>query len=241
MWYIETGAVGFGLLVLLLVSHAVYSWTRAKSLPRHRESFRFVALVTAVTVINLWYNCTIRTEAAYMTFFVLSISCIAAKEGAGVSRLRRGAPGSSTRTRFVARGASSAPAGRTTATAGGQPSITQTFKSTTIGSFFRFFDLLERTAAEEPERFRDECRLRAARRVVDYSRALIGMVEGSSSGEAEKRRYAREVCGGEALARACGGYPFWRLPAGQAAFFLCLRFRLAGAALLLARMRARTR
>ncbi len=86
MWYIETGVVGFALFVGLFAAHAFYSGGLMKVHPGCRILLQFVVLFTLVTIVNLWYNCTIRVEAAYMTFFVLSISCIVAKDDAGVPR-----------------------------------------------------------------------------------------------------------------------------------------------------------
>lgn len=106
-----------------------------------------------------------------------------------------------------------------------QPSITKTFDRRTVDSFFRLFRLLEQMADEEPDEFWWESHIRASRCVIDYSRVLIGMIEGSSSNEAERRRFVREVCEHSALARACKGYPFWKLPIAQAAFFLALKIR----------------
>lgn len=83
MWYIETGAVGFSLFVGLFVSHAIYSGRLMRVHPGHRVLLQFVVLFTLVTIVNLWYNSTIRVEAAYMTFFALSISCIVAKDDVG--------------------------------------------------------------------------------------------------------------------------------------------------------------
>lgn len=80
MWYIEVGAIGFALFVALFVSHAIYSGNLIKRFLQHKAMLQFVVLSTVITVVNLWYNCTIRVEAAYMTFFILAISCIVAKE-----------------------------------------------------------------------------------------------------------------------------------------------------------------
>ncbi|MBM6688915.1 glycosyltransferase [Collinsella tanakaei] len=120
-----------------------------------------------------------------------------------------------------------------------QPSITKTFERGTVDSFFRLFRLLEQMADEEPEEFWEESHVRTSRCIIDYSRVLIGMIEGSSSSEAEKRRYVHEVCRHPALARACKGYPFWKLPAKQAVFCICARFGMRGAVRLLAKLRKR--
>lgn len=80
MWYIESGAVGFSTLVLLLVSHMVYSGKMIVKAPQHKVLLQFVVISTVMTIFNLWYNCTFRIEAGYLNFFILAISCIVAKE-----------------------------------------------------------------------------------------------------------------------------------------------------------------
>lgn len=85
MWFIEGGAVGFALFLSLFIAHAFYSGRLIGRCPGQKALLQFVVLFTFVTVVNLWYNCAIRVEAAYMTFFVLSISCVIAKESAFAS------------------------------------------------------------------------------------------------------------------------------------------------------------
>jgi hypothetical protein len=80
MWYIESGAVGFTTLVLLFVSHMIYSGKLVAKAPQYKVLLQFAVISTAVTIFNLWYNCTLRIEAGYINFFVLAISCIVAKE-----------------------------------------------------------------------------------------------------------------------------------------------------------------
>ena len=87
MWYIETGLVGFFLFVSLFVFHALYSIRLIRSTSECKVLLQFVVIATIVTILNLWYNCTIRVEAAYITFFILSISCIVAKDAAGENAL----------------------------------------------------------------------------------------------------------------------------------------------------------
>lgn len=118
-----------------------------------------------------------------------------------------------------------------------QPSITKTFGRGTIDSFFRLFRMLEQMADEEPDELWDECHIRTSRCIIDYSRVLMGMIEGSSSCEADKRRFVREVCRHPVLVRACKGYPFWKLPAEQAVFFVCMRLGLGSALRLLIKLR----
>lgn len=120
-----------------------------------------------------------------------------------------------------------------------QPSTTTTFDKRTIDARFELFDLLERAALEEPSDFAEECRLRARRFVLDYSRDLVCLIGGLSVSGREKNELVARVCSGDALQRAAKGYPFWRLPLGQAAFFVLMRLRRPRALRALAWLRGR--
>lgn len=118
-----------------------------------------------------------------------------------------------------------------------QPSITKSFNRKTIDSFFRLFRLLEQMADEEPAEFWDECHVREQRCVIDYCRVLIGMIERSSEEDASKTAYVREVLAHPVLRHACQGYPWWRLPAQQAVFYLVLKSHSASLAHTLTRLK----
>lgn len=120
----------------------------------------------------------------------------------------------------------------------GQPSRTTTFVSRKIDDYQVLFGQLRMLAEEEPEAFRDESRIRAKRCVIDYSRVLIRMLELSPLEGCVKARYVREICRGRELEEACLGFPFWKLPLAQSAFFLCLRFRLGALARALVRLKS---
>lgn len=121
-----------------------------------------------------------------------------------------------------------------------QPSITKSFRRNTIDSFSNLFCELEKLADEEPDEFWDEAHERVSRCIIDYSRVLIGMIEESSIGEDDKRRYVRSACDNPALAEACKGFPFWKLPVRQALFCLCLRLGLSSTARLLTKLRKKS-
>lgn len=106
-----------------------------------------------------------------------------------------------------------------------QPSITKTFKRQTIDSFFTFFRSLEQMADEEPPSFWVECHIREQRCVIDYCRVLIGMIEFSSETDGEKNHSISRVLKHPVLRRACKGYPWWKLPMAQGAFYIALRLR----------------
>lgn len=80
-WFIETGYIGFGLLVAVFASFAVYSGKINKLFPGDDWLLRFVQITIAMTVLCFWYNQAIRIEAAYMTFIVLAIPFIVCKCG----------------------------------------------------------------------------------------------------------------------------------------------------------------
>jgi hypothetical protein len=58
----------------------IYSGKLVAKAPQYKVLLQFAVISTAVTIFNLWYNCTLRIEAGYINFFVLAISCIVAKE-----------------------------------------------------------------------------------------------------------------------------------------------------------------
>lgn len=120
-----------------------------------------------------------------------------------------------------------------------QLSITNSLDRRTIDSYFQLFEQLERMADEELPDYRDECRLREQRCVLDYCRVLIGTIERSGASEAEKREYVREVLSHQTLRRACRGYPFWKLPTGQAVFYVAMKVRSVQLVRALMRMRYR--
>lgn len=122
-----------------------------------------------------------------------------------------------------------------------QLSITNSFDRRTIDSYFQLFDMLERLADEEPPEFWDECHLRVQRCVLDYSRVLINTIVQSGASESEKRGYVGEVLSHPTLRQACKGYPYWKLPTGQAMFYLTMKARSARLACALTRLRQRQR
>lgn len=117
------------------------------------------------------------------------------------------------------------------------PSITQSFHPNIIESFLQLFQKLEDMATNETKVYRDECRLRAKRRIIDYCRVLIKVIESSSKNNDTKQKYVKEVLAQPALKRACAGYPFLKLPVMQMIFYLCLKFKIVWLSRLLVRMR----
>lgn len=115
-----------------------------------------------------------------------------------------------------------------------QESITNTFKASTIESFFVFFDALQSECQKESSNHFQECEMRVRRRVIDYSRGILVKIASSNLDCKEKRECARTVLNSPYLLSACRAFPFWLVPPAQAVFFIVMRFRFVDAALLLA-------
>lgn len=120
-----------------------------------------------------------------------------------------------------------------------QPSITNSFNRRTIDSYFRFLRLLETLVDDELPEYWDECHRRQQRCALDYYRVLIGVIERSELSEKQKRGYIREVLRHPTLRHACKGYPFWKLPAGQAAFCVAMKAKNVQLVRMLVRARQR--
>lgn len=118
-----------------------------------------------------------------------------------------------------------------------QDSITKTFRVSTIDSFFAFFETLLEECGNEPAIFRNECFKRADRRIIDYTRGILILIASASISDCEKRRLADEALDRQVFVSACKSFPFWRLPVKQAVFFVCMKYKMIGLALCLAKGR----
>ena len=79
-WFIETGYVGVGLLIIQFVALFAYCGKWARKLPEESFYFRLVQIVTIITILCFWYDQTLRVEVAYLTFFVVSTPFIFTKD-----------------------------------------------------------------------------------------------------------------------------------------------------------------
>lgn len=120
-----------------------------------------------------------------------------------------------------------------------QLSISNSFDRRTIDSYYQFLRILEMMVDDELPEYWDECHRRQQRCALDYYRALIGLIEKSNLGDKAKQGYVREVLRHPTLRRACKGYPFWKLPTGQAAFFVAMKAKNVQLVRTLTRMRQR--
>lgn len=121
----------------------------------------------------------------------------------------------------------------------GQPSITKSFKRETMLSFFSLFSHLESMANEEPERYRIESLHAGRRRIVDYTRVLVLLIEGSFEDNAIKNDYIRTVISNPLLLRACDEFHFSDFPIDQALFFAAVKRGHIEGLRLLAKMKLR--
>ena len=76
MMYLETGYVGLGLFISVLICIMAAAFRCMRHRAETRWLDKFVVVFAGVTIVCLWYNAAIRTEAAYLTFFALSIAAV---------------------------------------------------------------------------------------------------------------------------------------------------------------------
>ena len=119
----------------------------------------------------------------------------------------------------------------------GQPSITNSFKETTVADFFDLFSILRRLAEEEGDRYRDEASVRVKRCVLDYSRVLMSRVVESDELLPKKKKLLGIVCNSDHVRWALQFYPYKKLPIQQRLFFLSLKHRAWWASFLLIELR----
>jgi hypothetical protein len=79
-WFIETGYIGFGLLIIQFLVLCGYCGKWARKLSRDSFYFRLAQIIACMTILCFWYDQTLRVEAAYLTFFVLSIPFVVVKD-----------------------------------------------------------------------------------------------------------------------------------------------------------------
>ena len=78
--YLETGFIGFIALVLVFAFLFYIAQKQKKENPKARYAYVFTQTVSVLVIINLWYNSTIRTPIAYLTFFALSSAFVFTRE-----------------------------------------------------------------------------------------------------------------------------------------------------------------
>ena len=118
-----------------------------------------------------------------------------------------------------------------------QPSISKTFSVNTIDSFFELFELMLELADEEHDEYKTDSLLRVKRRIIDYSRVLIGMIEDASIPASQKREYTAMVLGSSYLHSSLVKFPCWKLPIAQMLFCFALKTGSSGLARSLVKLR----
>lgn len=116
-----------------------------------------------------------------------------------------------------------------------QDSITRSFSIGTAKRYVDFFETLAAYAAEESDA--EECLLRARRKMVDYSRSYVFMVEKSSLDIREKAEGVSALVNTDTFARYCATYPSSALPVFQSLFHWLLLENRVRTALKLTRTR----
>lgn len=80
MMFLETGYVGFILYIAILGGILFSAWESKKRNPSTVLWNNVVLIMGVITIINLWYNASIRSEIAYLTYFALSVGAIVDKK-----------------------------------------------------------------------------------------------------------------------------------------------------------------
>lgn len=118
-----------------------------------------------------------------------------------------------------------------------QPSITTSASMRSVQQYFVLFDKLLELAGNEPPGIREECVLRANRRIIDVTRSALRVNQHSNNSRAEKRAVAYGMLYNPILRHALSLYPIWHAPFSQALFSLFMKARCVGACELLAKLR----
>lgn len=70
-WFLETGYLGFGLVVLFFLTYIAYVFKYAWKTDKRALSV-FSIVFSLILIINLWYNNALRLECAYLSFACLA-------------------------------------------------------------------------------------------------------------------------------------------------------------------------
>ena len=116
-----------------------------------------------------------------------------------------------------------------------QESITRTFTAGKTERYINFYELLGRYAGSETES--GEALMRARRKMVDYSRSYVFMVEKSGIAARDKAEAVGKLVDSDAFKTYCANYPLDGLPRFQSAFHTLLVHKRFHAACALVRVR----
>ncbi len=73
MLFLETGLVGLISYILFFIDTARYAFIRMKALAERKYHAVIVIVISTLSIAMTWYNLSLRTESAYLVFFVLAI------------------------------------------------------------------------------------------------------------------------------------------------------------------------
>lgn len=76
IWFLECGYLGFMAFNAFFVVLIIWGFKVKKYFKKDFEMVTFIQVIGIMTIIGLWYNCAIRIEVAYLTFFSLSATLI---------------------------------------------------------------------------------------------------------------------------------------------------------------------
>ena len=80
MLFLETGFVGLAIYISFFVICCVYSIRQLRNGQGNRLFCQMGIIVSVLCVILLFYNASMRTEPAYMAYFILSLPFLARTE-----------------------------------------------------------------------------------------------------------------------------------------------------------------
>lgn len=118
-----------------------------------------------------------------------------------------------------------------------QSSITNSVSMLATQRYFVLFEKLLELAENEPRAIREECVLRARRRIIDITRSALRTTQHSENSRAEKRTITYEMLHNPVLGYALSSYPIWKAPLSQALFSFFMKAKCVGICELLAQMR----
>ena len=80
MMFLETGYCGLLAFGGILAAVMYGAWKGRKGRQTDKHMHEMVIVMCLLTIINVWYDASLRSECAYMIWFVLAISAILNKD-----------------------------------------------------------------------------------------------------------------------------------------------------------------
>ena len=76
IWFLECGYLGIIAFISFFVGLIMWGFKVKKYFKKESEMVPFIQIMGIITILGIWYNCAIRVEVAYLTFFSLSSTLI---------------------------------------------------------------------------------------------------------------------------------------------------------------------